>query len=424
MYAVAPSHHEKLMEASHNLETVIRRVNSIESGMCTYTHLEMYVLEVINTCEKRSEKISQVNDIVKRIRSQRKYQRKTYNIYNNTNNSNVTYKDLCDLNREIKYCINTAERLYCKWEQFCKYAYNIENIVYTYISENNNNNISENNNICISENNNNIPENNNIYNNSIYNNNNSINSTYNISSKEDILNNIYIYNTYSSFLTIHIICFIILLYICISTYWGVFNIKLSGLYGIYKNNTTDCGSLVFCGTFMTRLAAPLCYHFLHIIRVSYIYTYTDNNNTHISDNIYTTFEIFYGNIYAMPGVGKYFNIYFPILIGMLYISNLVGVYRYIIKFLKLDICEFDIYTYNNSEDILNNLNLITEGQNLIRSQSNNIYTYNNSVRNIHISKLYLNNKNINKNLKKNNQNNVSVELPIVKTTQALISDNV
>ena len=34
-------------------------------------------------------------------------------------------------------------------------------------------------------------------------------------------------------------------YLCFCTYYGLFNIKLSGLYELHSNKTSDSGSLVF-----------------------------------------------------------------------------------------------------------------------------------------------------------------------------------
>ena len=53
-----------------------------------------------------------------------------------------------------------------------------------------------------------------------------------------------------------------LCYISICCFYGLFKIKIWGLYSIRGNRQTDAFSLIFCSTIITRLVPPLCYNFL------------------------------------------------------------------------------------------------------------------------------------------------------------------
>eukprot|EP00415_Alexandrium_ostenfeldii_P002681 UN2681 len=62
-------------------------------------------------------------------------------------------------------------------------------------------------------------------------------------------------------------CIVPLTYMVCTAYWSVFRLKVAGWYGLYWNHNTDTGSLLWCASTLARLAAPLCYHFLKLIRV-------------------------------------------------------------------------------------------------------------------------------------------------------------
>ena len=53
-----------------------------------------------------------------------------------------------------------------------------------------------------------------------------------------------------------------LAYMCACTFYGLFKIKIIGLYSLNANKQTDAFSMVFCSTIITRLIPVLCYNFL------------------------------------------------------------------------------------------------------------------------------------------------------------------
>merc|ERR1719296_207784 len=69
------------------------------------------------------------------------------------------------------------------------------------------------------------------------------------------------------FLVTQALCFVPLGYMVLVAYWSLFRLKIAGLYGLYDGQNTDTGSLLWCASVLTRITAPLCYHFLFLVRV-------------------------------------------------------------------------------------------------------------------------------------------------------------
>ena len=64
-----------------------------------------------------------------------------------------------------------------------------------------------------------------------------------------------------------IICLIPFSYILYCTYFGLFYLKLPGLYGLYKQNT-EPSSLVYSASYLARLSAPLAYNFFLLSKIN------------------------------------------------------------------------------------------------------------------------------------------------------------
>ncbi|OMJ72452.1 hypothetical protein SteCoe_29108 [Stentor coeruleus] len=105
------------------------------------------------------------------------------------------------------------------------------------------------------------------------------------------------------------LCMIPLSYIILCTFFGIFNLKLSGWYGLYPNNHTDPSNLVWSAFFMARLSAPLCYNFFLFIKVK---------NTVYSEEM----EI----IDLVPVVGGSFATFFPLLLVIFALLNIFHAY--------------------------------------------------------------------------------------------------
>ena len=60
---------------------------------------------------------------------------------------------------------------------------------------------------------------------------------------------------------------VLLAYLSLCVYYGLFNIKFTSFYELHANQQTDSFSLLYSANFLTKLAAPLCFNFLKIIHM-------------------------------------------------------------------------------------------------------------------------------------------------------------
>eukprot|EP00929_Paragymnodinium_shiwhaense_P030694 TRINITY_DN17350_c0_g1_i2.p1 TRINITY_DN17350_c0_g1~~TRINITY_DN17350_c0_g1_i2.p1 ORF type:complete len:190 (-),score=20.15 TRINITY_DN17350_c0_g1_i2:159-728(-) len=109
-----------------------------------------------------------------------------------------------------------------------------------------------------------------------------------------------------------------------SAYWSIFRLKVAGWYGLYSNHNTDISSLLWCASTLSRLSAPLCYHFLLLVRVEG-----------------TSFQALMGQINVVPVLGESFNKVFPMMVCVLCMCNLLNIYSRLVQFCGLDALEFD-----------------------------------------------------------------------------------
>lgn len=94
-----------------------------------------------------------------------------------------------------------------------------------------------------------------------------------------------------------------------TTHFALFNLRLSGLYGLYPNNQTDPSNLVWSAQFMARITAPLCYNFLMFIKVTN-----------------TQFYVVMGIIDMVPILGTQFTMFFPLMLIIFCLLNIFKVY--------------------------------------------------------------------------------------------------
>jgi len=114
-------------------------------------------------------------------------------------------------------------------------------------------------------------------------------------------------------------CIVPLSYMVCTAYWSVFRFKITGWYGLYPDHNTDTSSLLWCASILARLAAPLCYHFLFLIRVER-----------------TAFQEMMGQMNVVPVLGGSFNEVFPVLVGFICLCNLLNVYLPLLQICGLD----------------------------------------------------------------------------------------
>eukprot|EP00415_Alexandrium_ostenfeldii_P000027 UN0027 len=142
-------------------------------------------------------------------------------------------------------------------------------------------------------------------------------------------------------------CIVPLTYMVCTAYWSVFRLKVAGWYGLYWNHNTDTGSLLWCASTLARLAAPLCYHFLKLIRVKG-----------------TAFQTMMGQMNVVPLLGNSLNEIFPVLVGFLCLCNLLNVYSRLVQLCGLDFLEFEWAAPTSADSS----DLLAEGRRLIERE--------------------------------------------------------
>jgi len=140
--------------------------------------------------------------------------------------------------------------------------------------------------------------------------------------------NIYLLNLY---------VIIPLFYTTLCSLYGVFNLKIYGIYHISKGRKTDANSLLFLSGFICRIGFPLCFNFLQMLKLK---------------NSKTSLEELLGVMDLFPVFGKHFIIFYPMILIILVLLNLFDVFSKLSKF-------FGIYrfTFNNYE----NCEIISDG---------------------------------------------------------------
>jgi len=144
---------------------------------------------------------------------------------------------------------------------------------------------------------------------------------------------------------LHTLILTLLTYMVMTSYWGVFQLKLAGWYGLYTNHNTDTNSLIFCTAAFCRLAAPVCFHFVLL-----------------ADVPNTAFEGLYGQMRVVPVFGSdELNLYFPIAVVLLAIVNLLNLYQRFVRLLGLRSLEFDVFS-GTSDTLAGQLTDAQEGR--------------------------------------------------------------
>ena len=153
-----------------------------------------------------------------------------------------------------------------------------------------------------------------------------------------------------------LLCVLPLSYIILCTYFGLFNLKLSGWYGLYPNNHTDSSNLVWSAFFLARLSAPLCYNFLLFLK--------------IQNTVYANVM---GLIDLVPLVGKQFSRFFPLLLVVFCALNLFHINGRVMSTLGMGQLSFsDKY---NADNISEGKIMVTRAR-TEREKNNIIYNRN------------------------------------------------
>ena len=157
---------------------------------------------------------------------------------------------------------------------------------------------------------------------------------------------------YYNYLTIQFLCSMLIAYLCVCAYRTIFKIKLFNYYALSSNHNSSENSLIFSGTLVCRLTAPLCYNVLCLIHL-------DNHITQNTNIVETSFTSIMGHMDLVSFINNGFILYFPILIVFLCLSTLLKWGERLLHFLGFQ--QFIVDTDLTQE-------LIEDGRNLVRRE--------------------------------------------------------
>lgn len=154
-----------------------------------------------------------------------------------------------------------------------------------------------------------------------------------------------------------VFCLAPLSYLVYVAYWSVFRLKVAGLYGMYDGQKTDSGSLLWCAIILSRLVAPLCYHFLLLVRVG-VESNVDGRKV---EETQTAFQEVLGEMKDISILGTSFNSFFPVIVAFLCLCSLLNVYSRLAQTCGLESLEVEWGPLGNLESG----DLLTEGRRLV-----------------------------------------------------------
>ncbi|EGR30759.1 lmbr1-like conserved region family protein, putative [Ichthyophthirius multifiliis] len=171
----------------------------------------------------------------------------------------------------------------------------------------------------------------------------------------------------ANFYIFDILVLIPLIYISICVYYGLFKVKIFGLFGLYKYHQTDAPSLMFYSINFARVSAPISYNYLKILGLKN-----------------SCFEKIIGTMDEVPILGQANAYFFPMILIILILFNLFDVYKKILQALGLE--QFDFSDNFDHQKINAGKGLLQKARNqwekqfeIIKSQGQgNLEGYNNA----------------------------------------------
>lgn len=126
-----------------------------------------------------------------------------------------------------------------------------------------------------------------------------------------------ILNQNITYIKTEIFCVLPLIFIASAVYYSVFKMKISGFLGLYNNQQSDAVSLLFFSMLCTKIAAPLCFNFLSMIKIREM----------LYDTQYQmAFFLVMGDIDNVLILGDSFTTFFPTLLVILCLFHLFNIY--------------------------------------------------------------------------------------------------
>jgi len=127
-------------------------------------------------------------------------------------------------------------------------------------------------------------------------------------------------------LSTQVVVFLPLGYEALVAYSTLFRLRLFHFYRLIPHQQTDSFSIMFSAAYLCRLAAPLSYNFMNFL----------HNQLAVS-----SFQAVMGTMDVVPFLGKHFNVYFPIVIGIVCLTTLFDVYAKIAACFHIQRFKFD-----------------------------------------------------------------------------------
>lgn len=114
--------------------------------------------------------------------------------------------------------------------------------------------------------------------------------------------------------TSELLILIPLIYIVVTSHLPLFEIRLEGIYGLYKNKNTQPSSLIYSACFLARLMPILTYNFLMLI----------NNENNEFMHLMETLQF-------MPKICQQYFTYFPVVLCLLCCLNAFNLYNKFVR---------------------------------------------------------------------------------------------
>lgn len=107
---------------------------------------------------------------------------------------------------------------------------------------------------------------------------------------------------------------LVLAYLTLATYYGLFNISVASLYNLDPSGHSDSYSLLYSARLLTGLASPLCFNFLKLTSVQK-----------------TQFHAIMNPLDAIPVIGHQLQTLFPGILAVLCVANFFDVWTKIVQ---------------------------------------------------------------------------------------------
>ena len=157
---------------------------------------------------------------------------------------------------------------------------------------------------------------------------------------------------------------LILGYISIVCYFGIFYLRIFGFYGFWKKHT-DGETMLNSGLILTIMTPSLCYNFLFLIFGA---------NDELKKLSFYKVKIFLiylkvmGDLNSASILGYDVPKYLPLVLLLMLFLNLFNLYKRILRLFG-----WEVFDFNNKETLKNRCHITQRGENLVRSSIEEVY---------------------------------------------------